>query len=400
MKIFIGLTDIANVTANYAKGFRALGHQVFSTVWSRSSFYPDAEYDLVIDQRQTGITRKNKARDYISLTFQLARLAQSRKCDLFIHYAPAVLPTNLYYPLLKILGKKIVTVFWGSDIRYWYAFAEEMRMNKVDTEVSPFFEYARTRSGGSYWDKLRTIKTAEKYSDIILGQPDSGQMQTRSYMRTHIPLSLSEYQFRIPGRVKPLILHAPSVPEAKGTDIILRVIQELQEEGLAFEFRCIEKMPNDELRQLLSESDIVVDQLYSATVAGLAAEAMATGNAVLSRYMENYSKVPPKCPVINTNIFTLKENLRKVILNVDERKETAQKGRAYVEAYNDNIKICKDIINWLDHKEKIEWDFHPTFYKKFSIPKNILNEERKNAKKKQLEFFKTLLSTGATKLKK
>lgn len=400
MKIFIGLTDIANVTANYAKGFRALGHQVFSTVWSRSSFYHNAEYDLVIDQRQTGITHRNNIRDYIKLTIQLARLAQAWKCDLFIHYAPAVLPTNLYYPLLKILGKKIITVFWGSDIRYWYAFAEEMRMHEVDTEVAPFFEYARTRSGGSYWDKLRTINTAEKYSDIILAQPDSGQMQTRSYMRTHIPLNLSEYQFRVPGRVKPLILHAPSVPEAKGTNIILRVIQELKEEGLDFEFRLIENMPNNELRQLLSESDIVVDQLYSATIAGLSAEAMATGNVVLARYMESYSKVPPNCPVRNTNIFTLKANLRRAILNVEERKDTSHKGRVYTETYNDNKKICSDILNWLDNKEKIEFDFHPTFYKKFNIPKNILDEENINAKKKKIEFFKMLLFTGSTKLKK
>ena len=48
MKIFIGLTDVANVTDNYAKGFRALGHEVFTVVWSKSRFYPEVEYDLVI----------------------------------------------------------------------------------------------------------------------------------------------------------------------------------------------------------------------------------------------------------------------------------------------------------------------------------------------------------------
>ncbi|MBK7653169.1 MAG: hypothetical protein IPJ20_23945 [Flammeovirgaceae bacterium] len=61
-------------------------------------------------------------------------------------YAPAVLPTYLYYPFLKGLGKKIITAFWGSDIRYWYAFAEEMKSFNVQDEVFPFFEYVSGRS--------------------------------------------------------------------------------------------------------------------------------------------------------------------------------------------------------------------------------------------------------------
>lgn len=65
-------------------------------------------------------------------------------------------------------------------------------------------------------DKQRTVKVAEKYSDLIITQPDAGQLLTRPYMRGSVPLDLSQYKFNVPGRIKPLILHAPSVPEAKG----------------------------------------------------------------------------------------------------------------------------------------------------------------------------------------
>lgn len=395
MRIFIGLTDVANVTANYAKGFRALGHSVFSAVWSRSVFYPAEQYDLVIDERNAGQPCRSGLRSHLRMALQLARLAQSWRCDLFILYAPAVLPTHIYYPILKAGGKKIITVFWGSDVRHWYAFAEEMRALGADREISPFFEYARTRSGGSYWDKRRTVKTAEKYSDLILSQPDCAQLQTRPYMRTHVPLDLSEYGFKVPGRVRPLILHAPSVPEAKGTDVILRTIQELRDEGLQFEFRKIENMPNHELRNLLVESDIVVDELYSATVGGLSAEAMATGNAVLVRYMEEYSKVPEGCPAPNTNVFTLKDNLRRMILNLEERKALAERGRPYVEAVNDHVKVCRDILNWLAHKDSLEYNFHPTFYTTLNLPAEILEAEKRETGGKRIAFFKTLLSTGS-----
>ena len=399
MRILLGFTDVANITANYEKGFRALGHQVFSVVWNKSYFYPDEEYSLVIDDRKPGEKDGDNPLIYIKMALRMTRLVKALNCDLFLMAAPAMLPTQLYYPVLKLFGKKIITAFLGSDVRYWYAFAEEMRSYGVYEEMSPFFEYARTRSGGSYWDKQRTVRVAEKYSDIIVSCSDSGQLQIQPYIRGHVPLDLSEFRFNVPGRIKPLILHAPSVPEAKGTNVVLNAIKELQEEGLEFEFRLIEKMPHKELRNLLTEADIVIDELYSATIGGLSSEAMATGNVVLVRYMAEYSKVPPGCPAVNTTIFTLKENLRRVILNVEERKDLANRGRVFVETYNDNVKICKKLLNLLEQKDKIEYDFYPTFYKNFSVPEYILEEEKRETKSRRAEFFKVLLSTGTTKKK-
>ncbi|RJP56134.1 MAG: glycosyltransferase family 1 protein [Anaerolineaceae bacterium] len=397
MKIFLGFTDVANVTANYAKGFKALGHEVFSVAWRRSQFYPDSEYDLVIDDRIPEKNNDNFLSTYLKIIIQLAKLVKSLKCDLFIMYAPAVLPTKLYYPILKTLGKKIITAFWGSDIRYWHAFAEEMKHLGVEDEVAPFFQYAKGRSGGGYLDKKRTIEVAEKYSDLIISQPDSAQLQTRPYMRCNIPLDMSQYQFYIPGRIKPLILHAPSVPTAKGTDIVLGVINELRDEKLEFEFRLVEKMPNNQLRDLLTDSDIVIDQIYSATIAGLSAEAMATGNAVLARYMSDYCKVPSGCPVINVNKFTLKDSLRQIILNVEQRKKLAELGRPYVESVNDHIKICGDLLRWLEEKDNIHYDFHPAFNTTYQIPESVLQNEKKETIKRRLNFYKTLLSANQLK---
>ncbi|NWG08522.1 MAG: glycosyltransferase [Chloroflexi bacterium] len=394
MRIFIGLTDIANITANYAKGFKALGHEVFSVVWSRSRFYPDSRYDLVIDDgiRKPGLGR---VLSYLKMALRLLQLVKALRCDVFILYAPAVLPSHIYYPILKWLGKKIITAFWGSDVRYWYAFSEEMRSLGVESEVHPFFKYARERSGGSLMDKQRTIRVAETYSDLIISQPDCGQLQTRPYMRCSVPLDLSQYSFNVPGRERPLVLHAPSVPEAKGTDIILQVVNELKKEGISFDFQQIDNMPNGELRQLLSMADIVVDELYSATVGALSAEAMATGNTVLVRYMPDYCKVPDGCPAVNVNKFTLKEKLREIIIDMRERTRLAMQGRAYVEKVNDHVNICRDLLDWLARKDVLDYDFHPTFYREFHIPFEILEEEKKAHYSRRSDFIKMLLNHGS-----
>jgi hypothetical protein len=71
-----------------------------------------------------------------------------------------------------------------------------------------------------------------------------------------------------------------------------------------------------------------------------------------------------------------------------------------VETYNDNVKICKRLLNLLEQKDKIEYDFYPTFYKNFSVPENILEEKKRETKSRRAEFFKALLSTDLTKVKK
>ncbi len=395
MRIFIGLTDVANITANYTKGFQALGHEVFSVVWSKSLFFPDSQYDLVIDDGAGSPSRWGRIGRYVKIVAGLFQLTKSLKCDLFILYAPAVLPVHLYYPLLKFFGKRIVTAFWGSDARYWYIFSEEMKDLGVYEAMAPFFEYARTRPGGSYWDKLRTVRTAEKYSDLILSQPDSAQLQSLPYMRTHVPLDLSEYDFLVPGRDVPLVLHAPSVPQAKGTDVVADVVRALKEEGLKFEYRLITNMPNNELRQLLTQSDIVVDELYSATVGVLSSEAMATGNVVLVHYLAEYCKVPPGCPAVNVDRFALKETLRHLILDVERRRELATLGRPYVERTNDHVRVCRQILWWLENGGKFVYDFSPSSGKSKTVPPDILNLERRETRKKRADFFKSLLSSGS-----
>ena len=62
-------------------------------------------------------------------------------------------------------------------------------------------------------------------------------------------------------RENPVIIHAPSRRRVKGTDAVLAAINQLQAEGIAFEFRLVEGLPNDEALKLYAESDIIVDQL-------------------------------------------------------------------------------------------------------------------------------------------
>ena len=395
MRIFIGFTDVANVAATYAKGFRALGHETFTVVWKKSYFYPDSQYDLVIDGRSSGgqATQGRSSRwpDWLRIGLNMMQLPRALSCDLFVIFAYSIVPSHVYFPLLRSLRKRIVSVFWGSDIRYWYALQQEMRALGVEAEIEPFIDYIRNHPDASFYDKLRTVRTAERHADLILSQAGYGQLQRRPYMRANIPLDLSQFRFNVPDREIPLVLHAPSVRGVKGTEYVLADVEQLKQEGVAFEFRLIEKMPNAQVRELLAEADIVVDELFSETVGALSAEAMAAGNVALVRYMPDYAQVPPGCPAVNVTTGSLHDKLREVILDRDLRRRLAHAGRPYVETHNDHVQIARQILYWLESGSLSNYAFVPTFYKTLDIPPELLEEERKNRWNVRRQYLSGLL---------
>ena len=399
MRILVGLADVANVASTYAKGFRALGHETFTVVWRKSYFYPDAEYDVVINKHssngQTERSRSTKWAVWSSAGLGILQIPHALTCDLFVLFGYSILPHHLYSPILKLLGKRIVFVFWGSDIRHWYPLQQEMRILGVDAEIQPFIDYIRDHPASSFHDKLRAVRNAERHADLILSQPGYGQLQARPYMRANIPLDLSRFRFSVPDREVPLVLHAPSVPGVKGTEFVMAAVEQLKREGVSFEFRLIQKMPNAQLRELLTEADIVVDELFSETVGALSAESMATGNAVLVRYMPEYARVPPGCPAVNVTKDSLCDRLREVILNRDLRHNLAYAGRPYVEANNDHVRITRQILDCLEAGDDCHHDFVPTFYQQLSIPRELFEQERKSGRTLRRQQLSRLFSRSA-----
>lgn len=375
MRIFIGLIEIANIAATYAKGFRALGHETFTVVLSKNPFYPDSQYDRVLDAQKGSAWLKR--REFTLKAF----LPVMTKCDVFVFFCgTAFLPRRLDYPILKLYGKRIVSVFLGSDIRYGYAFEQEMQLLGLNHEVQPFIDYIKSLPDVSFRNKLGTIRMAERFADLILSQPGHGQLQTKPYMRLNIPLDLSQFRFHVPDREVPVVLHVPSNPAIKGTDYVLAAIDQLKREGVPFEFRLVEKTPNARVRELLADADIVVDELFADTVATLSLEAMATGNVVLVRYLPDYARVPPGCPAVNVTKDTLTPKLRRVILNRELRRQLAYAGRPYVEAHHDHVEVAQQILDWLKPGGIREYDFIPTFYKNFVMPPQLLSEVHKKTR--------------------
>ena len=391
-RIFLGLRENSNILRGYIQGFQALGCPVMSVINSDHPFYSSSQFHIVLTNeiKKKYPNLKNQALQKIAQIPISQKIFSDviKNCDIFIFISGKsfFIPPLDTMHILKKHGKKIVSVCVGTDIRYNYAFEQEANYLGFADEIGPRIEIGKTFDKKNYYDyKIRLVRHIEKNSDLILTQPDCAQLMVKPYMRLNLPIDILNLKNNVPGRKVPIIVHAPSRRANKGTEYILKAIDELYSEGFNFEFKLLEKISNQDVINHLENADIVVDQLFSQTIATLALEGMATGNIVLARYMAERVKISPDCPAVNTNIYTLKDNLRRAITDVDWRIQKASQGRQYVQKYHDPVVVAQQILDWLQPNDNKIYDFTPSFFQNhFHISSEILRGERKELIKKIL----------------
>jgi hypothetical protein len=209
------------------------------------------------------------------------------------------------------------------------------------------------------------LRSAEKYADLIYSVPDQMGLAIASYNHLWIPIDTSKFFFKNNKRRVPKVIHIPSEPYLKGSDVIMKSLSELKEEGLKFEIEYKSKIPHNEVKKLLEEADILVDEIIFHGPGVLGLEAMASGCAVATNHLTEYSTVfnPPVWSVNKSNI---KEKLRVLIENYELRQELINSGVNFVKEFNNPNKIVNDILRNLENVS-LKKDYTPDFFLKFYI---------------------------------
>ncbi len=131
------------------------------------------------------------------------------------------------------------------------------------------------------------------------------------------------------------IVHAPNHREFKGTIFLEKAVRELQAEGQSLELVLVEKVPNKEAIEIYRSADLVFDQCLIGFHGYFALEAMALGKPVMCfiRKPQDYLLAPDECPIINTSVQTLVNDLRLLVEKRGDLEEIGRKGRSYIEKY-------------------------------------------------------------------
>ena len=339
MRILIGTYEICGWMSLFQKEFNTLGHHCETLVKTKNYFFTSSEYTYDASRYhirlKTGNRYIKRINDFISSSYLNWFLRRaSKKYDLVIYLWETVLPTFRDVKMFKEDGAKIIFLFAGSDIRTFSMFS---KIYDVSHWKFPDYWVKEDMTG-----KKKYVEVAEKYADIIYSVPDQAGLQSKPYYHLQIPIELSKFVFTNNRRKIPNVLHLPSDPWKKGTDVIEKAINELITEGVNINFFSYRNLRHDEVPLLLQNMDIVVDQVVFHGPAVLSFEAMASGCAVATRYFE----ASPACfrpPVWSIDAYNIKSRLAELFNDFELQQRLIVEGRRYVEEHNNSHKVAADI---------------------------------------------------------
>ena len=294
--------NTAGVPWTNVQALRRRGVDARLVVFERYKLHPEADLSL---NRRGGFLHRQA-------TQWRALLRLLPNTDVFhFYFGLTLVPQSLQFPILRAFGKKSVFHYLGSDIR-----------GKTPADLA-YGKKAGAEIVGSY-DAIRWVPEAE----VIPPGIDLSRIE---------PVPLSD-------RARPVILHAPSSRQRKGTEHVIAAC-----EGLDADLEIVEGLHHDEALARYRDADIVVDQLNAGWYGILAIECMALGKPVVTFLHDEAVRrteeaFDTRVPIVSATAETLRERLRPLVADVAERRRLGAASRAYVERVHDVERIADRLL--------------------------------------------------------
>ncbi|MDQ1911284.1 glycosyltransferase [Paenibacillus sp. GD4] len=331
LKVLQGSIEIANQMSLLTEGLKQ------NEVCARSlTYHPNylryyADYELDIH------THTNKDRMVKDLG-EITKKAMECFNVFHFHFGTTLTLDHSDLPLLRGAKKAVLMHYWGSEVRMLSVAREWNRY--VQVKVSDEDEIKRKL------EHLGSMIDHCVVADHELYQYVKGYHKHIHFIKQTIDLEKympdPRFKFR---KKKPLVVHAPTSPEIKGTKFILQAVEELKSQ-YDFEFVLVQGKSHDEARQIYQQADIVLDELLCGSYGILAIESMAMGKPVITYINEHIRETyPSELPLVTANPETVKEVLKSLLTDWDQRVHLGKQGRLYVEKHHDARIIAKQFID-------------------------------------------------------
>jgi glycosyltransferase involved in cell wall biosynthesis len=270
--------------------------------------------------------------------------------DIFhFHYGKTLLEDKSDLSILKSLDKNIFMHHWGSDVR---------RLS-IAKRLNP---HARAKD----LNELKIANTLEilgkQIDNCIVADQELYEYVKGFYNNIHIvrqAINLNHYQpdpSFVMRKDRPVIVHAPTSQDFKGTNKILNIITKL-EQKYNFEFILVENMSHEEAKKIYQKADFIIDQLHGAGHGLFALEVMAMEKPVIchiSEFMQGF--YPKEIPIIPSNEFGLEKDIIALIKDPERRREIGQLGREYVKKYHDENIIASQLLDLYNERNLLTND--------------------------------------------
>jgi len=251
------------------------------------------------------------------------------------------------FKIIRFFRKPMVIEWLGSEIRIHEKEIEKNPFYKIQSakqpEIIPLFCNHDSEAMQKKFSDIGATPLLVRGASITYHVLPS---LFKNIFTTRHRINLNKYRSILIDKDKknPLIVHAPTDKDIKGTSFIVNALNELKNENLQFEFLLLENMTRDEVKNKIEGCDIFIDQLICGGYGMAATESLALGKPVIC-YLHDTSvaELPANCPIINANPVTIKKILADLITDADLRYDTALKSRKFVEEYYDPKVIAEEL---------------------------------------------------------
>ncbi len=239
--------------------------------------------------------------------------------------------------MLAAAGKPAIMHHWGSDVR----------TENLVHQWNPYLTMTGAPSEEEVHAKL--LKVSQYISTALVQDYEVLPYVKSYYQHVHVlPLAIDTAAVKpvYPSRSEknPLVIHAPTNPQFKGTSIIEKVIERLQKE-ICFRYRRIENMNNTEAKSLYAQADIVIDQILMGSYGMLCIECMTLGKPVITYLRDDLiSQYATKPLICNANPDTLYDVLKQLLVSPELRHDTGVQARTFAEQFHDMKVVGTQLI--------------------------------------------------------
>jgi glycosyltransferase involved in cell wall biosynthesis len=247
---------------------------------------------------------------------------------------------------LKNTSKAIFLTFQGSDARETKCFVEKHQQSRLAEEVI-------ARSG-------KTNDSIRRKKKLLAGIADKIYSLNPDLLEV-LPKGSEFLPYATEAGLNPKILpfnqssefvvgHAPTHRMVKGTDEIIRAVQNLRSKGYKVRLELIEGLSREDAQKKYQEIDLFVDQLVIGWYGVVSLEVMALGKPVLCFIKGRGLRFVPArmlsdLPIINADENSLEEKLKGVMqMSSEERQSLAERGLAYLKKWHDPTKIAQRVV--------------------------------------------------------
>jgi len=342
-RVLFGFTPIIN-NKYWANALKVHGYDAKSISAGIPIINVKNDFDIIIDDIFPIIGKKTNAKVTIQKLKLFAYVLKNYDV-VVMSFKYNIFSDTVFWKyeglLLKKSGVKMIMIPYGSDY-YMYSTVidHSLRHNLMINVPTEMYEEERTKERVIFWKNTADF--------IIMSQMIDGASRWDCLPVNCLCIDTDSWTRigtfnRANGKnniVK--IAHTPNHRGFKGTEFIVKAIQELQEEGLKIELILIEKKQNAQVKKiLLEEADILIEQIVFTGYALSGIEGMAAGLPVMSnlereditQLFRRYSYLN-ECPIFSTSPENIKDNIRLLVENPELRRELGASSREYAVKYH------------------------------------------------------------------